>query len=79
MRLGMRVLVVVVVPVVAFSWLEPAVRAASIPYCGQPELLDSFPHSPVSCLPTPFEAAAFSLALLMFSAAAVGVVRFLSR
>jgi hypothetical protein len=79
MRLGMRVLVVAVVPVVAFSWLEPAARVASIPDCGQPQLLDSFAHPPVSCLPTPFEVAAFSLMLLMIAAATLCGVRVLSR
>jgi hypothetical protein len=74
MRLALRVLVLIALPVVAFSWIGPSIHAASVPECGQLRLAASVAPEP-SCVPSAIEVTAVCLMLIAIAAAGYAVFR----
>jgi hypothetical protein len=78
MRIAMRVLVLISLPVVAFAWIGPATRAAFVPECGELRLLASVAPVP-SCVRSPIEMAALCLTLIAIAAAGYAMFRLSAR
>ena len=70
----MRVLVLIAVPVVAFGWIGPAIRAAPVPECGQLRLAASVAPVP-SYVPSAIVMAVACLALIAIAAAGYVMLR----
>ena len=71
MRLLMRLLILIALPGLMFSWIAAAVRSFFLPMCGESQLL-SLLERPSRCTLAPFEAA-----LIGSSVAVVAIVTLL--
>jgi hypothetical protein len=67
-RLMTRLLIVLALPFVAFSWLGQHVARAFTRECGEPRLLDGL-RTAASCWTSPVDTAVFSVGLLVLLAA----------
>jgi hypothetical protein len=74
MRLAMRVLVALTLPVVTFAWVIRLAVAPIPPECGELQLLDRF-RPDVGCVPSAIEIAAVGLIVLAIAAVGYAVFR----